>query len=277
MAPHGEATAALTAALAPLVASARAAWPDVQLDAATFVEHVRERLPGPEAPVPSGALHAADLYLACACAHGEPRALAHFDAEYIARIQVVLARMNLPPDAVDELKQLVRDRLLVAGERAQPRISDYSGQGTLRSWLAAVATRTALNWLAAAKRGQSIDAEDVPELAASDDDPELTALRTRYAADFKVAFAEAFSVLAARQRLLLRQHFVDGLSTEEIGKVYRVHRVTALRWLNQARDDLGVRLQAALAARLGVNNDEYRSLVKLVRSQLDLSLSRLAR
>jgi hypothetical protein len=42
-------------------------------------------------------LNLSDLYLACACAHGNAAALAAFDAHYLA-VGRVLLRLNLPTD-----------------------------------------------------------------------------------------------------------------------------------------------------------------------------------
>jgi transposase len=36
----------------------------------------------------------------------------------------------------------------------------------------------------------------------------------------------------------LRYHHVDGLNIDEIGAIYRVHRVTAFRWLEKAKEQL---------------------------------------
>jgi RNA polymerase sigma-70 factor (ECF subfamily) len=249
-----------------------------------FTAHLLERVP----PQGGGSvsldhseavahLRASDLFLACACAKGDPRALKHFEAHFMNSVDAALARMRLSPHTVEEIKQEVRQRLLV-GERGQcPRIADYSGEGALRSWVYAAAVRTALNWIKANRRHVPDEHEQLMRIPADGDDPELAALRARYADAFAAAFRDAFSTLPARQRLLLKQHYVDGLSTEDIGKLFRAHRVTVLRWLTRARDELTTRLEQALMERLGLRPDEYDSIVRLVRSQLDVSIGPLLR
>jgi RNA polymerase sigma-70 factor (ECF subfamily) len=256
---------------------ARAAWPDVTLDDETFAAHLLERVPAHGDGEAAAHLRASDLFLACACARGEPRALAHFEAHFMGSVDGALGRMRLPRHSVEEIKQQVRHRLLV-GERGQsPRIADYSGEGALRSWVYAAATRTALNWIKANRRHVPDENELLLRIPADGDDPELAALRSRYAVAFEAAFRDAFATLPARQRLLLKQHYVDGLSTDDMGKQYRAHRVTVLRWLTAARDDLAARLEQALMERLGLRPDEYHSIVRLVRSQLDISIGPLLR
>src|SRR5439155_24705625 len=66
------------------LADARAAWPDVALDEAAFVTRTAARLPAETAAEQALAVHAADLWLAAACAAGDAKALAHFDERYVA-------------------------------------------------------------------------------------------------------------------------------------------------------------------------------------------------
>src|SRR5262249_27245406 len=87
---------------------------------------------------------------------------------------------------------------------------------------------------------------------------------------FQLALRESVAALSSRQRLLLRQHYTFALSAEQIGAVYGVHRVTAHRWLTEAREELRAQTLEKLQARLGL--EDLQSLVRLVQSQLDVSL-----
>ena len=40
--------------------------------------------------------------------------------------------------------------------------------------------------------------------------------------------------LSAQERTVLRLHVLDGLGTDEIGALYKVHRTTVARWQAQA-------------------------------------------
>ena len=106
-------------------------------------------------------------------------------------------------------------------------------------------------------------------------DPEMDYIRTRYAAEFRAAIGTAMTELEPRERTLLRLGLVDGLTADQIAGVYGVHRVTVARWLAAAREHLAGRCQRRLEERLHLGPTELRSLLGLVRSQLDLSVRRL--
>jgi RNA polymerase sigma-70 factor (ECF subfamily) len=254
------------------VARARATWPSLTIDPAAFVAHVARLVrPGSDGAALEE-LFAADLYLACGCTLADGTALAAFEKLYVGAIDQILARLRLDGDVLAEAKQQVRQKLLVG---APPKISEYSGRGELRSWLHATATRTALNILRSRRRELKADDDHLLSLPAMGDDPEMRLLRQRYAAEFKAAFAEAMASLTPRQRVLIKRHFVDGVGTDGLGALYRVHRVTALRWLTDTRELLAKRTQHALWQRLGMQRAEFESVVRLVRSQLDFSIREL--
>jgi RNA polymerase sigma-70 factor (ECF subfamily) len=102
--------------------------------------------------------------------------------------------------------------------------------------------------------------------------PELSLAVRRDVEEFKDAFAEAVTAIPDKERAILRLHFVDGLTIDEIGVVYRVHRATAARWLGRARTTLLGEIRRRLAARLGATDSELDSVMRGVRSQLDISL-----
>jgi AcrR family transcriptional regulator len=66
---------------------------------------------------------------------------------------------------------------------------------------------------------------------------------------FQRAFSAALAELAARQRLLLAQYYVDRLTLAEIGRVLREHESTISRQLEQVRRELRERVTRSL--RLG--------------------------
>src|SRR5262249_28414644 len=138
-----------------MIEAGRAAWPGVDVAPDRFAEHVRARLSDGADPT---SLHAADLYLACACEAGAARALAAFEARYAAEIPVFLAGVERSAAAIEEVRQLVRERLFVAPSGRRPKIAEYSGRGSLASWLRVVTLRVASNRRRAEKPHEEIDA-----------------------------------------------------------------------------------------------------------------------
>jgi RNA polymerase sigma-70 factor (ECF subfamily) len=155
------------------------------------------------------------------------------------------------------------------------KISEYSGRGDLRRWVRTVALRTCLNLLRKGKAEVLVGDEQVlANMAQSGDDPELAYMKQRYRGEFKQAFLTALAALSARDQSLLRYHHADGLNIDEIGAIYRVHRVTAYRWLEKAREALVDGIQKTLRERLRLDQSEFDSILRLIRSQLHLSLVR---
>ena len=149
------------------------------------------------------------------------------------------------------------------------------GRGDLRRWVRSVAVRTCLNELRKGKREILVDDDHlIAQHAIAADDPEVEYMKRTYAAEFKAAFADALAQLGAREQTLLRYHHVDGLNIDEIGAIYRVHRVTAFRWLEKAKNQLVQRTLELLRARLKLTPPELDSVLRMIRSQIHLSLVR---
>jgi len=263
----------LGVAAAVWIAEARAAYPEIELDEKAFVAQVTSRLPADAGPEQASAICGRDLWLTTACAAGDPRALALFDAQFIAPLARVLRATGLEPDQIDEVHQELRRKLLVADGEA-PRIADYSGRADLRTWIRTSAIRTSID-LIRRRRDLPVEDEELAVLTALSDDPELAHMKDRYRDELKTAIAEAIAQLAPRDRLLLKYHYIDGFSIDRIGTLYAVHRATAARWLGTAREELSARAHKLLGAKLGVTASQLRSIARLVESQLDLSIRRL--
>lgn len=262
--------------LEALLATGRAHWPTVRVDPAAFMAFVAERLPAERAAAEALAtMRAPELYLTCACTGGSSAALRAFDSHYIGEVELALRRMRVTASQVDEIQQMVRHKLFVGQDGKSGKIADYSGRGDLRRWVRSIAVRTYLNEL---RRGQRMvpmaDDQLLHSMSTTEDDPELRYMKERYQSEFRDAFVRAVQTLDDRQQTLLRYHHVDGLNIDEIGSIYRVHRVTAYRWLEKAREALVQQVQRLLAAQLQVEKREFESILRMIRSQLHLSLVR---
>ncbi|WPB80080.1 sigma-70 family RNA polymerase sigma factor [Archangium violaceum] len=269
--PELRALPGLEEALAGLVRQAREAWPEVGMDARAFLAYVAERLPSTgEAREVLASLRAGDFFLAFACVRGEARALEALDAHVLSLVGTWLPREESA--LVDELRQLLRQRLLVPVEEAPPKLASYSGRGPLGQWVRAVALRLHIDRQRAAPRERSL--EEAPAALAErlGADPELAFIRERHQEDFRVAFRAALGRLEARERNLLRLHHVHGQSMDEVSATYQAPRSTVARWIARARERLLTLTREELTARLGLTPDELDSLLRLVRSQLDVSL-----
>jgi len=218
---------------------------------------------------------AADLYLATACVAGDAAAIAVLDASLPSIVRPALARLGVPASDDDEIIQRVRVALLARDEAGACGLAGYSGRGELRAYLRAVAVRIALKRL---ERETAPPSDDQSELLAwlpdANDSPELRLLKQRCRSDLRAAFATALASLSARERTLMRQHYLDGLTVDMLGPLHQVHRSTCARWIEAARVKVLRGIRSHLRASLGLDDRDLDSAVALVRSQLDLSLSR---
>ncbi|MDC3952909.1 sigma factor-like helix-turn-helix DNA-binding protein [Polyangium jinanense] len=258
-----------------LAAAGRTAWPELGLDDCVFLAHLDRHLaaaPDPEAAL--ARIRADDFYLACACAAGSPGAVAELERRFGSVIDAVAARFAPSEDRRAELRQILRERLFVAGPGAEPRIAGYSGRGFLENWLRVAAVRAFVN--AAESERREIEAGgDALEAVADGHDVELDFLKVHYRDAFRVAFAHAIAQLAPAERLVLRLSVLDGLGCDEVAACLGVHRATAARRTVQARQRLVDATRVELARSLRTSGTELDSILRLVESNLDLSLSRL--
>jgi len=253
-------------------ARARAARPGIVVSGEAFVRHVSTLLDATSPRPDVSSLHVADLLVACGCVAGDQRAIAAFEAECIARVPVFLRSMRLAVSTIDEVKQLLRAKLLIPGsDGAPPRIVLYSGRGRLASWVRVAATRTALDLL----EREAAHALPVEAPLVGGGNPELDYLRLRYRAEFEKAVRDAVASLPGRQRSLLRMHYVDGLNGEQLGAVYDVNRSTVSRWLAAANADLLERVRSTLSKSVRLTDSEIDSLGHLLVSHLALSAGSL--
>jgi RNA polymerase sigma-70 factor (ECF subfamily) len=221
--------------------------------------------------------HFEDLALAEAALRGQPEAVRRLTMELLDEAARVVARINPSSDFIEEVKQTLRERLLVSTGGRPAKLAEYTGQGPLVKWLRAVCVGTALNL----RRGEHREylVEEVAELeqCATPENLELDLIRARDGAVFKAAFSEAFASLSAEARNVLRLSVLEGLSIDQLGTLYGVHRATAARWLSKARETLAERTWHLAAERLRLEQPELESLIRVIRSQLDVSLHRLLR
>lgn len=249
------------------------AWPTIALDRARYVAHLDARLQ----PAEIGALtpeRAADLYLACACAQAIPGAATCFRDHFTPLLRAHLRDSDASGIDAADLLQLVLSHVLVAEHDGAARIDAYGGRGSLAGWLRVVARRIAHN----ARRNRSDHADALPQRfedrLADELDPELDYLKAHYRAAFRVALATVLAELSARERTLLRMQVVDGLSATGVATIFRVHRATAKRWLAEVRERVLSGTRARLMGELGVDLRELDSIMRMIESNLAVSVRR---
>lgn len=245
----------------------------LELSREAFVEHLAKVSPFDSA-AELDTLSAEGLFLAAACVAGAPGATARFEADVFPQLQRTLAKMDEGSTFADEVLQHMRVRLFASPDKSL--LMTYSGRGSLAAWLKVVAVRDAQRMrkknAPATERESDEGLSRLPSPAA---DPELAFLNLQHRQDFKDAFAEAMATLDQRQKNVLQMNLVQGLSIDEVGRVYQVHRATAARWVSAAREQLVSQTRTRLASKLNLQSSELDSLMGAVRSNLSVSLGGL--
>ncbi len=262
------------AALRSLYEAGKRAWPDLDFSAAAFVAHLsRAVVPGLATPSALAVLSGEGLFITGACAAGVAGAPGAFEAALFPGVRRAVGRLDRGATLADEVEQQLRVSFFVSSQ-ADSLACSYSGTGALSSWLKVVALRQAQRIQKSHRPAATRSDEGLADLPSPGADPELGFLREHYRKDFKSAFDEALATLGDRQRNVLRLSLLEGLSIDEVGRVYAVHRATAARWVSAAREQLVAETRSRMAKRLKLGTAELTSLMGLVRSNLSISLSR---
>lgn len=232
-----------------------------------------------DVPAALASMNAGDVALAAACLCGDAAALRTLDDELLRLVPSYIAHVVRGPGQADEVTQLVRAKLLVGDGATPGKLADYRGSGPLGGWLRVVAVRTAQNFRRDGERagGQRLDTHEERGLRAPEADPELEYVKTRYGGALKEAFSRTLAELSEEDRALLSFTYVDGLASDAVAKIYGVHAATIRRRVERLRVRLLEHTRELLAADVGGKPDELDSLIDLVRSRVDVSLSQLLR
>jgi RNA polymerase sigma-70 factor (ECF subfamily) len=147
----------------------------------------------------------------------------------------------------------------------------------LKTWLRVVIKRCGLNLERSSNNSERQYENDQLEdkLISVGTDPELDYLKLRYAHEFKRAFRAALQQLEARDTLVLKMHVCEGARTGEIARFFGVNRVTVIRWMNGIRQGLLASTQRHLEQELRLSRAEFESIVRLVITSLNVTLSGL--
>jgi RNA polymerase sigma-70 factor, ECF subfamily len=245
-----------------LLASVRAIWPGVHVDDDTLLAYLRAR----ERSLDD--VHVSDLYLACACARSDAAALREFEATYMPIVRAGVGHMRLDAAQIDEVAQRVRERLFVAEPGQEPKIKDYSGAGELGSWLRIMAVRIALRMV---QKNRELPLED-EQLMALEAPQQSLPLDAAMREAFVAAFKEALASLSSLEKTVLRQHYIDHVTLDELGELHQAHRTTVARWLREAREALLARTRKLIMQRTRASTSACDSVIRQARSQLELTL-----
>lgn len=252
-------------------------WPTARVDPKAFAHAALVCAGAASADARAGfaAMRMSDLFLATACAGGDQGAILAFEDAFFGEITRAFSSRSHDEAFLDDARQNIRERLFVGHAGQPPEIAKYGGRGSLRRWFRFVVIHHTLNFKRFEARAPVPADIDYEQALLAPSDPELLHLRQRYSADFRDATKDAALRVSPEDRLILVHHYVERLSIDRIGAIYGIHRVTAARRVNKARDRFVELVREALTARLKVEGHELASIMRLLPTQFSMSLRRV--
>ncbi|WP_394836743.1 hypothetical protein LVJ94_07525 [Pendulispora rubella] len=260
--------------LAALLDEGRRTWPKVTLAPDIFVAHLARHAATSDCPIAFlDTVRAADLYLACGVGRGDRAAIAYFEEHFMGHVPEYILRIETGRDAVEEIRQRLRERLYLGrpDSTPAPKIADYSGKGALGGWLRVVATRAALNHVRekAPKSGRLRD-----ELAAGSD-PELAYVHACAQDLFCDAFKRALMDLASNERAMLRLHYIDGLTMDQLSHLYKTPRSTIARRVAEVRRRILETTERLLRDERRMSPSAAASVIRQAQSQFEITMTKM--
>jgi RNA polymerase sigma-70 factor (ECF subfamily) len=250
----------------------RSAWPQFALGWEIFESYFASAA---RSPVALGEANAADMYLACACICRDQRALLVLEQLLTRDVARVVASIDASPGFVEEVLGLTRAQLLGRGGSEPGKLARYGGRASLKGWVCAIAARSAIGARRQREGPPHLRSHPREEEWAARAGPEFNQLRDRYNEACDEAVRRAIERLSVKQRMLLRLHFAQRMSIDELAAAYGVARSTAARWVARARQELLEETRRHLGDKVHVTSTERTSFARDMSSRLDTTLLRI--
>jgi RNA polymerase sigma-70 factor, ECF subfamily len=245
----------------------KTAWPSVELSLADFADHVRRHAVTTNVPIEI----LQDIFLACACGRGVPTALQCFRERYFGVVGAAVRCFDASPQFADEIYQRLSEALFVSGPGSEAKIHRYKGQGPLAGFVRTSGRRIAMRVSAALARFQGEEALIQQFSQASELDATLAKLECRDA--INRALSVALRQLPRRERLILRMNLIEKISTTRIAAMYKVSQPTVSRWIQRTAKSIHETVKELVCEELDIDTRELDSLLSLVRSQIEITIS----
>lgn len=253
-----------------LLQQARTVYPNVAIAPEHFAEELgRRTLADENLDQLSKRIVVADLYLAAGCLHGDSKSQSHVHGMLRNLAAVHLCKLDRSPGFADDVVQELTEHMILAPSGANQRLARYSAQGSLGAFLRVSLVRTGQDLLRRRKPEGNADA-----VAAPGPTPEIEHVKHRYAREFETALQSALHALQPTERAMLREHYLQSVTLEDLATRYGSSRATIARRLAATKRQIveatlqALRLDPSSSAAPGAE------LLALVESRLVLSLSR---
>ena len=232
-----------------------AAWPTLAVEPAILRRHLASVFL--EGSVDLSTLHT-DLFLACASLEGVAGARELLETHALADAPKAARRVAKEDHLVEEVVADLRLALLSPiGDKA-PLLTRYQGRGPLKSFVLVLATRRTLD----RKRRQREVPTDRPDTGVLSKSFVDGGERQRLGEEFLVVFKKHLDRLPARERSVLRDHVVKGVTLDTLARTHGAHRATVARWIASAKQAVFDATRAELSERKSWGSDTFQSFAR---------------
>ncbi|MCH9681264.1 MAG: sigma-70 family RNA polymerase sigma factor [Deltaproteobacteria bacterium] len=222
-------------------------------------------------PVDPSRLFVEDLYLVAGILDDVGPAVTAARTRLRPDLDRVISRLVPAPER-DDVSQRLEMHLYVGRSDRGPALAKYRASGSLEGWVRAVSTRFVVDDKRARARAPAQTEWHSRPADVPPSETDLNLAAHEHTQAIRDAMERAFAQMTVRDRNLLRYSVFHGLSVDELGALYSVHRSTAARWLQRARTALSDEIQDDFARHLGTSAQEAASLLRGLRSRLDVSI-----
>ncbi len=209
-----------------------------------------------------------EIWMVWSCSQSVPRAEKRI-VQIIESVEPAIRKWKQTSDQTADLIQELLQKMLLDSETHARKILNYNGKASLAVWIKTIAIRMVIDQHRSSQNTAKVQEES---LLVTQEQPEMLLLKKKYASECEAALKEAWRALPSRQKSLLRFSSLQGMSFIEIAKIYRIHRVTAARWVEEARYAFAMQSLNLLSKRVQLDVTELKSMLYDMQSQIQLSL-----
>ena len=204
-----------------------------------------------------------DRELALRCSQGDEAAWDEFGRRYFAFIHSVAGRFLAGSGGADLADQVIAD-LWQRG-----KIGRFEGRSTLRTWLAAVVAHAALNARKSIHRQVPLEEGMEATGAGSREDPGPIS-RSDERGRLQGLLRDALAALTPDERLLLRLHYEQSMTLDQISPILRLSKAGLSRRVKRVRERLLDSMERLSKERMGVPLASARGGLELDQWEFDL-------
>src|SRR5262249_25698901 len=106
-------------------------------------------------------------------------------------------------------------------------------------------------------------------------DPELAYVKEHASDLFRDAFKRVLTNLDANERTIFRLHYIEGLTMDQLARLYKTPRSTIARRVAEARQQIVEATESLLREEKRLSPSAVASVIRQAKSQLDLTITRL--